>query len=105
MLRRHSHSILDLWVFARGAEKIFPETKLPSNQERPLLALENGNSAANGAGEGNRTLLASLEGWSFTTKLHPHRSQQGACFLCPRRSQVIYFRRIACVVNLQTVTV
>ena len=25
----------------------------------------------NGAGEGNRTLMASLEGWSFTTKLHP----------------------------------
>ena len=25
-----------------------------------------------GAGEGNRTLIASLEGWSFTTKLHPH---------------------------------
>ncbi len=24
-----------------------------------------------GAGEGNRTLVASLEGWSFTTKLHP----------------------------------
>lgn len=25
-----------------------------------------------GAGEGNRTLIASLEGWCFTTKLHPH---------------------------------
>lgn len=25
-----------------------------------------------GAGEGNRTLLASLEGWSITTMLHPH---------------------------------
>ena len=25
-----------------------------------------------GAGEGNRTLVISLEGWSFTTKLHPH---------------------------------
>ena len=23
------------------------------------------------AGEGNRTLVTSLEGWSFTTKLHP----------------------------------
>ena len=28
-------------------------------------------SMKNGAGEGNRTLVASLEGWSFTTKLHP----------------------------------
>ena len=26
-----------------------------------------------GAGEGNRTPIASLEGWSFTTKLHPRR--------------------------------
>ena len=25
-----------------------------------------------GAGEGNRTLLASLEGWSITTMLRPH---------------------------------
>ena len=25
-----------------------------------------------GAGEGNRTLVISLEGWSFTIKLHPH---------------------------------
>ena len=25
----------------------------------------------NGAGDGNRTHMASLEGWSFTTKLHP----------------------------------
>ena len=24
-----------------------------------------------GAGEGNRTLITSLEGWGFTTKLHP----------------------------------
>lgn len=25
------------------------------------------------AGDGNRTRVASLEGWSFTPKLHPHR--------------------------------
>ena len=29
----------------------------------------------NGAGEGNRTLVASLEGWSFTTKLHPQQAR------------------------------
>ena len=29
-----------------------------------------------GAGEGNRTLVISLEGWSFTTKLHPHNLEQ-----------------------------
>ena len=27
----------------------------------------------NGAGSGNRTRIASLEGWSFTTKLYPRR--------------------------------
>ena len=26
----------------------------------------------NGAGEGNRTLTASLEGWNSTVELHPH---------------------------------
>ena len=26
----------------------------------------------NGAGDGNRTHVASLEGWNFTIKLHPH---------------------------------
>ena len=26
-----------------------------------------------GAGEGNRTLIISLEGWGFTTKLHPQK--------------------------------
>ncbi len=34
-----------------------------------LLATRLGRKS--GAGEGNRTLVASLEGWSFTTKLHP----------------------------------
>ena len=27
-----------------------------------------------GAGEGNRTLMTSLEGWGFTIKLHPRKS-------------------------------
>ena len=30
------------------------------------------NVSFNGAGRGNRTPDISLEGWSFTTKLHPH---------------------------------
>jgi hypothetical protein len=29
------------------------------------------NPMGYGAGEGNRTLVISLEGWSFTIKLHP----------------------------------
>jgi hypothetical protein len=28
--------------------------------------------AQNGAGEGNRTLTTSLEGWGSTIELHPH---------------------------------
>ena len=27
----------------------------------------------NGAGEGNRTLATSLEGWGSTIELHPHK--------------------------------
>ena len=32
--------------------------------------------ALNGAGEGNRTLATSLEGWGSTTELHPHRCKR-----------------------------
>ncbi len=38
-----------------------------------LLATRLGRKS--GAGEGNRTLVASLEGWSFTTKLHPQNEE------------------------------
>ena len=31
----------------------------------------------NGAGEGNRTLNKSLEGFGFTIKLHPHEKRTG----------------------------
>ena len=34
-------------------------------------------NSKNGAGEGNRTLITSLEGWGFTTKLHPHKLYGG----------------------------
>jgi hypothetical protein len=30
----------------------------------------------NGAGDGNRTHVASLEGWNFTIKLHPHKPSE-----------------------------
>src|SRR5437773_240623 len=33
------------------------------------------------AGEGNRTLVSSLEGYSFTIKLHPHESRP-SCRAC-----------------------
>ena len=31
-----------------------------------------------GAGEGNRTLATSLEGWGSTTELHPHNQTKAA---------------------------
>ena len=31
-----------------------------------------------GAGEGNRTLATSLEGWGSTIELHPHKKMVGA---------------------------
>lgn len=34
-----------------------------------------------GAGEGNRTLTTSLEGWSSTIELHPHGNQNAACIM------------------------
>ena len=33
--------------------------------------------AINGAGDGNRTHVASLEGWNSTIELHPHNGASG----------------------------
>ena len=44
-----------------------------------------------GAGEGNRTLLASLEGWSITTMLHPQW-----CEICRLIYNNIFFWQIKC---------
>ncbi len=40
-----------------------PKRKRPSHKRK---------SKKNGAGEGNRTLVTSLEGWRSTIELHPH---------------------------------
>gem|GEM_PF-4628337 len=39
---------------------------------RPLLYPAELLALINGAGEGDRTLATSLEGWGSTTELHPH---------------------------------
>lgn len=44
-------------------------TALICPKEKDLLIKE---SLKNGAGEGNRTLVTSLEGWRSTIELHPH---------------------------------
>src|SRR5699024_4263946 len=48
---------------------------------RPLLYPAELRGHENGAGDGNRTHDISLEGWGFTTKLHPHHSKINAYVL------------------------
>jgi hypothetical protein len=45
-----------------------------------------------GAGEGNRTLMTSLEGWGSAIELRPHRpsQQRGASLRRPGQSRVAY---------------
>jgi hypothetical protein len=49
-------------------------TNLPYSTKKPQVV----NLRLTGAGEGNRTLTTSLEGWGSTTELHP----QIDIFLC-----------------------
>ncbi len=75
MSRRFSHPIPDFWASAEVVEK-FPRSQTVVQSKKTASQLrKNDGPKANGAGEGNRTLVASLEGWSFATKLHPHRNQ------------------------------
>jgi hypothetical protein len=43
----------------------------PDIQFRSIISIQNLFDGKDGAGRGNRTLLASLEDWNFTTKLYP----------------------------------
>ena len=45
----------------------------PESNIRTRLRPEANPKGKIGAGDGNRTHIASLEGWSFTTKLHPRK--------------------------------
>ena len=46
-----------------------------------------------GAGEGNRTLATSLEGWGSTTELHPHKigAEDGIRTRDPRLGKAILY--------------
>ena len=44
-------------------------------QVRPIRAWNIGSGEKVGAGSGNRTRIASLEGWSFTIKLYPRNER------------------------------
>ncbi len=45
------------------------------------------NEGVEKAGEGNRTLVSSLEGYSFTIKLHPHRAGDCGAAKLPREPE------------------
>lgn len=49
----------------------YSDTNSLKSQSSEIHRPSNWKPGKNGAGEGNRTLVISLEGWSFTTKLHP----------------------------------
>ena len=54
------------------AERI-PRLGDPRNSGNDFLEqVQNGRLLLFGAGNGNRTRMASLEGWNFTIKLCPH---------------------------------
>ena len=67
-------------LFGAPEEIRTPDTRL----RRPLLyptelqAHFDTPAKINGAGDGNRTHAASLEGWNSTIELHPHLPQLGA---------------------------
>ena len=67
-------------IFGAPEEIRTPDTRL----RRPLLyptelqAHFDTPAKINGAGDGNRTHAASLEGWNSTIELHPHITYNGA---------------------------
>ena len=59
-----------LWRFFGGLGGI----RIPDLCLRRALLYPAELQTHGGAGEGNRTLATSLEGWGSTTELHPHRN-------------------------------
>ena len=57
----------------------------------------------NGAGEGNRTLTASLEGWSSTIELHPHTIALSATYLLYKGLKFLS-TRFYCIVSVKPLT-
>ena len=61
-LKNPNRKILRVFLTEESKKKLNSE-----NQNKHLLK--------SGAGEGNRTLTTSLEGWCSTIELHPHHSK------------------------------
>jgi hypothetical protein len=66
-------------------------TTWPATTRGPLVAEPAGVSRSSQAGEGNRTLVFSLEGCGSTIELHPQSSNRTRC-----RHQTSYFRTQRC---------
>ena len=65
----HSRIVYKLMVGVTGIE---PATSCSQSTRAPSCATPRRLFGWNGAGEGNRTLTTSLEGWNSTIELHPH---------------------------------
>lgn len=55
-------SSFELFFIIKDSPKYRKRKRLPASE----------SPSKNGAGEGNRTLVTSLEGWRSTIELHPH---------------------------------
>ena len=78
-----SEPVLDINELKSLLKKLFPidgrggETRTHDLRFwRPSLYQLSYTPKIVGAGEGNRTLVTSLEGWGFTTKLHPQQKNK-----------------------------
>ena len=57
---------------------------LTEESKKSLYRNNNSFNIQLGAGEGNRTLTTSLEGWCSTIELHPHHSKRITLFHRPK---------------------
>ena len=67
------HYRLTTFIFKLNAEdRNRTGTELPPRDFKSLASASSATPAEYGAGDGNRTHVISLEGWSSTIELHPH---------------------------------
>ena len=59
----------------KNVEKLADATRLGSGNTPIFARCRGRKNGASGAGDGDRTRMASLEGWSSTIELHPRASR------------------------------
>ena len=78
----------DPFVITVGASDIQKKGANGGNMVYPVKrATRRSRAAMRQAGGGNRTLIASLEGWSSTIELHPRAASVAGCIRRPRLSR------------------